>query len=252
MKLAIMQPYFFPYLGYFQLLHAADKFVFYDDVNFIKNGWINRNRLLLDGNAHYFTVPLSGASALVPIKDIRFDASSSRWRRKMLGTFHLAYKNAPYRNQGLGMVESVLSTRTDSIALLARRSVLAVMEYLGIQREIVETSQVYANSHLKGPSRVLDICRREAAHIYGNLPGGRALYDEREFLARGIELRFIDVQLPAYPQGQSSFVPGLSILDVVMRCSPAETRHMLSLGELTPSVRPFRERAELARDVRLS
>ena len=70
MKLAIMQPYLFPYLGYFQLIAAVDKFVFYDDVNFIKNGWINRNRLLISGKVNYITIPLSGASSFLKINQV--------------------------------------------------------------------------------------------------------------------------------------------------------------------------------------
>ena len=181
MRLAIMQPYLFPYLGYFQLLHAADKFVFYDDVHFIKNGWINRNRVLLAGSPHYFTVPLSGASPFVAIRDIRFETPGERWQRKMRATFEHAYKAAPHRDDGLRLLDTVLSSPTDSMAELARTSVRRVMEYLDLRRDIVDTSRVYGNDALKGQDRVIDICRRVAATTYVNLPGGRGLYDPHLF-----------------------------------------------------------------------
>jgi len=229
MKLAIMQPYLFPYLGYFQLIHAADKFVFYDDVNFIKNGWINRNRLLLGGSPHYFTVPLSGASPFAAIKDVRFETPGERWKRKMRATFEQAYKGAAHRDDGLRLLDTVLATPTESIADLARASVRVVLEHLGLRRDIVDTSQTYGNEALKGQDRILDICRRESATIYINLPGGRGLYDPTAFRSAGIDLRFIDVQLPPYAQGAGAFVPGLSILDAVMHCPPEEILS-LSLG----------------------
>jgi WbqC-like protein len=233
MKLAIMQPYLFPYLGYFHLIHAADKFVFYDDVNFIKNGWINRNRLLLAGSPHYFTVPLAGASPFAAIKDVKFETPGERWKRKMRATFEQAYKAAAHRDDGLRLLDTVLSSSTDSIADLARSSVRAVLEYLGLRRDVVDTAQGYKNDALKGQDRILDICRREAATTYVNLPGGRGLYDSGAFRSAGIDLRFIDSQFPPYSQGSGAFVPGLSILDAVMHCPPAEIRGMLEQYALT-------------------
>src|SRR5688572_18113469 len=111
MKLAIMQPYFFPYLGYFQLIYASDKFVFYDDVNYIKSGWINRNRLLLNGEAKYFTVPLSGASSYSKISRVGINQQNPKWRSNMIDTFRMAYRHAEYREVGIGMLDAVLSSK---------------------------------------------------------------------------------------------------------------------------------------------
>ena len=234
MKLAIMQPYLFPYLGYFQLVDAVDRFVFYDDVNFIKNGWINRNRLLLNGEPHYFTVPLAGASPFTPIKDIRCDTRDVRWKDKMLATFRQAYSKAPYRTQVMGLLEGVLGMPTDSIAVMARSSVMEVMDYLGIARNVIESSRIYGNGHLKGAARVIDICRREGAGTYVNAPGGRALYDAAQFEREQIQLRFLSGQLPEYRQGHAGFVPGLSILDVAMHCPPPAVRQMVAQYEVRP------------------
>lgn len=232
MKLAIMQPYFFPYLGYFQLIYAADKFVFYDDVNFIKNGWINRNRFQLGGKARYFTVPLSAASPFSEIKDTHFDNRDLRWKRKVLGSFRVAYKNAPYASVGLEMIERALSSETESIGTLARQSVMSIVQYLDLKCEMVRSSHIYANDHLKGQTRVLDICRRECANIYINSIGGRELYAEDVFRGAGIELLFLSGKLPAYYQGPWPFVPGLSILDVIMHCSRQMILDMLMQYEL--------------------
>jgi hypothetical protein len=235
MKLVVMQPYFFPYLGYFQLLHACDTFVFYDDVNYIKNGWINRNRLLLDGKPHYFTVPLAGASPFEPIDETRFEAAQPRWKRKMLETFRAAYRRAPNGDRTIALVEQALAADTDRIGELARRSVRSVLDLLGLRRDIRESSRAYGNGDLSGQERVLDICRRERASIYINAPGGRGLYEERAFRSAGIELRFLGSRLASYPQGEAAFVPGLSILDAIAWCDLERVAAMLADYELLPA-----------------
>jgi WbqC-like protein family len=227
MKLAVMQPYLFPYAGYFQLIHAVDKFVFYDDVTYIKNGWINRNRLLLQGEPHYFTVPLSNASSFVPIRDVRFDAAAP-WKRKLAATFEQAYASAPFRKEGMALLHDALDNAEGSIANAARGSVLAVLQYLGIARSIVETSQAYGNQDLKGEARIIDICRREGADVYVNAPGGRGLYDAANFRAAGVALKFLAPRLAPYDQGAGEFVPGLSVLDLIMRRDKDECRDMLA------------------------
>lgn len=215
MRLAIMQPYFFPYLGYFQLLARVDRFVFYDDVNFIKNGWINRNRLLLSGEVRYFTVPLAGASPFVSISQVGIQPAA-HWRRKMLESIRQSYAKAPCFEPVFQLVTGVLAGESAGIGELAKRSVTAVASYLGLPADFVWTSAAYANDTLAGSERVLDICGREGAHEYWNLPGGRELYDAASFAARGVELHFLEPHLPEYPQGGGGFQRGLSIVDVLM------------------------------------
>jgi len=227
MKLAIMQPYLFPYLGYFQLIHAADKFVFYDDVNYIKNGWINRNRFLLAGEVRYFTVPLAGASPFKPISATRIQPPTLPWRRKLLETMRVAYRGARCSREGLELLEASISIPTDSIADIARHSVTTVLDYLGLRREVIDSSSSYENASLHGQARVLDICRREAAKMYINPPGGRDLYDEAAFRAEGLDLRFLSSSFPTYEQSLQAFVPGLSILDIIMRCPGSSAREMV-------------------------
>ena len=214
-KLGIMQPYFFPYPGYFQLLHAIDTLVFYDDVNFIKNGWINRNRLLLDGGPAYFTVPLANASSFERIHQVRVSTDTG-WRRKLLEKMRHAYARAPQYAAVIRMVEGVVEGETASIGDLARQSVQAVAEYLSLPCQIVPTSRAYGNDRLKGEERVIDICVREQAATYINVPGGRMLYEPRHFARQRIRLGFINPQLAAYPQFSGAHIPALSIIDLLM------------------------------------
>jgi hypothetical protein len=221
MKLGIMQPYLFPYLGYLQLVAAVDTFVFYDDVQFIKNGWINRNRLALGGEVRYFTVPLAGAGSSLGIRDVRTQPAA-RWRDKLMESLRHGYARAPHYAAVRQLVGDVLATDTTRIATLAARSVTDTARYLGLDTRFVPSSIVYDNSALKGPARVLDICVRERADHYLNLPGGRALYDPRAFDAAGVTLGFIEPELWPYRQSGADFLPGLSIIDVLM-FNPADT-----------------------------
>jgi len=238
MKLAVMQPYLFPYLGYFQLLEAVDRFVVLDDVTFIKGGWINRNRILLDGEPHLFTVPLKKSSTNRLIRDIH--VSPEPWRPKLLRMLRAAYQKAPHRDPALELVESILEAAEGPISDLAFASVTGVCDYLGMEREFVRTTSVYGNDDLKGQERVLDICKREGAATYVNVLGGRELYGHAAFAAAGIELRFVETLPREYPQLGGPFQPGLSIIDVLMFNSPDAVRelmqsHRLTAGEIEPT-----------------
>lgn len=233
MKLAIMQPYLFPYLGYFQLIAAADKFVIYDDVAFIKQGWVNRNQVLLHGRSHLFSVPLQGASSSQRICETAVSpVEYPRWKDKFLKTLALAYAKAPHYESTRKLLTTVIDGAPGNIGELARRSIFAVCELLGLATRIEPTSRSYSNAHLRAQDRVLDICARERATLYINATGGRELYAHEAFAVRGVELRFLHSRLPAYPQFQHEFVPALSILDVLMFNSPDAVRAMLIEYEL--------------------
>jgi hypothetical protein len=228
MKLAIMQPYLFPYVGYFQLAAAVDKFVFYDDVNFIKNGWINRNRMLLGDQVRYLTVPLSGASPSLKINEVMVEPRE-RWLRKLLESIRHAYAKAPHYPQVSALIGRILAEPLAPVSLLASHTVMEICRYLEIDTEFVPSSTKYCNAQLKGIERVIDICAREQASAYVNLPGGRQLYDSAAFSARGIELAFIEPNLCPYAQFDDAFHPALSILDVLMFNSKNSVRDMLSV-----------------------
>jgi hypothetical protein len=230
MKLAIMQPYFFPYLGYFHLVNAVDKFVFYDDVNYIKNGWINRNRLLFSDNPKYFTIPLAGASPFLKIDQICVQQNGI-WQKKLSELMRYSYLKAPNFKVVHQLFSDVLFVDDIRISELAKLSVKAVSEYLGLATQFIESSSVYKNVQLKGAERVLDICIREKASEYYNLPGGRLLYDEELFNLNGVELHFILPKLVPYKQFLNTFQPCLSIIDVLMFNDKDAIREMLNVGE---------------------
>jgi hypothetical protein len=191
MKLAIMQPYFFPYIGYFQLIQACDKLVIFDDVNYIKKGWINRNQLLFNGGVHYFTIPLSGASQNKKISEITVMEDESKWRNNMIKTFQQAYSKAPFLNNVLPMLQRILFNSGSSVSDIARASILETLNYLDIQKTIIHSSSVYNNHNLKGENRILDICKTEGANTYLNLTGGKDLYKNDQFTEKGIQLKFV-------------------------------------------------------------
>jgi len=217
-KVAIMQPYVFPYIGYFQLLNAVDRFVVYDDVAFIKQGWINRNRMLINGAPCFFTIPVKGASSHRLIRDtiIDDDPQHEKWAERLLKSFDNAYRRAPEFASVFPMLESVLGDKPQRIADLALASVKAVTRFLDIKTALVESSSVYANAYLRGEERVLAICAAEGAREYINMHGGSALYSKGRFDAHEITLKFLQPRLVEYRQFNVAFVPWLSIVDVLM------------------------------------
>lgn len=234
MKLVIMQPYLFPYVGYFQLLAAADRFVVYDDVQFIKGGWINRNRILVNGQPWLFTVPLDQPSPNRLICDIELQASN-QWRHKLLQTIAQNYQRAPYFETVNELIVRIFSAEARTIADLVRVSLISIVEYLKLPVEFVPSSAVYNNAHLKAQERVLDICRLERADVYINAPGGRALYNAEAFERNGVALKFIEAHITPYKQSKKndSFVPGLSMVDVLMNNSVPEVQMLLNQYSLS-------------------
>jgi hypothetical protein len=230
-SLAIMQPYFFPYLGYWQLIHAVDRFIIYDDVNYIKGGWINRNRLLINGEPSYITVPLNQSSSNKRICDIALD-QSSLWRNKLVKMVEMTYRKSPYFNEVFPMVEKLIRYESNNLSsyLVYQLQTLAV--FMGIKSEIEITSGYYKNEQLSGQARVLDICKLEKTNIYINLQGGKTLYDEEEFERAGINLKFILMRQLAYKQRSVKFFPYLSIIDVLMEVGPVDIKYHLNAFDL--------------------
>lgn len=228
-----MQPYLFPYLGYFQLIQAADKFVVYDDIDFIKQGWINRNSILLNGAKYLFTIPVKNISSNAHINQTIISDRPINWEHKLLQTMVQAYKKAPCFQEVYPMIELVIKGSTGkTIASVATESIIAVMEYLSIKTELVKTSGVYNNNHFKNEERVMDICIKENASNYFNAIGGVGLYSKENFLANNIQLQFIKPRPVVYQQLQTSYVPGLSIIDVMMFNPAVEIVKFLNNYEL--------------------
>lgn len=233
MKLAIMQPYFMPYIGYFQLINLVDKFVFYDDVTFIKQGWINRNQILINDQAKLFSVPLSNASSHTLIKDVLIsDIRYEKWKKAFLSTIMFNYKKAKNYAVVEALIERILLTPPKTISDLAIKSVIEISNYLDLDTEFDVSSKNYGNTYLSGQDRVLDICQKEKADIYINPIGGMELYSRDIFSERKIKLMFISAHKTIYKQFSSDFTPFLSIIDVLMFNDKKQVLEMLNNFDL--------------------
>jgi hypothetical protein len=223
MRLAIMQPYIFPYIGYFQLINAADTFLIYDDVNFIKQGWINRNRILMNGAPMFFTLGLKGASSFKKICETEIGDN----QKKLLKTIDQAYKKAPFFDSVYPLVEDILSQNEKNLSRFVVYSILSIVRYLGIETPIEISSQKGFFPEIGSWERVLAICGAYQATEYINASGGKELYSKEIFAERGIDLHFLKTEKIAYRQFAPTFVPNLSIIDVLMHTPPGTVREFL-------------------------
>ena len=226
MRVGIMQPYFLPYIGYWQLLNAVDQYVLYDDVNYINRGWINRNRILLNGAPAYLTVPLHGASQNKKINEIEI-SSDEKSRAKNLRTVELAYKKAPFFEQVFPLYQEIIQNPEPNLAVYLEFSIRKVCRHLGIQTKLLSSSSLPKDNTLKGQDKILSICKLLAADDYYNAIGGQTLYDASVFAAQGIHLHFLQTDPIEYKQFDPAFSPNLSILDVMMFNSQDEIQTML-------------------------
>lgn len=235
-KVAIMQPYFFPYIGYFSLIKHTDQFILFDPVQFIRHGWIERNRVLKQNNDWlYIKVPLIKVSKDVLIKDVRID-NSQDWKPKILAQLQPYKKIAPYYNQVVGLVQEVFESEYEDITSLNKKGLEVICAYLNIDRKIEVFSQM--NLQIETPKApdewALNICKAlPAVSEYWNPPGGQSFFDKNKYEAAGIELRFLQPQLVAYDQKRQPFEAGLSIIDVLMFNSIEDIHKMLDTYELT-------------------
>lgn len=227
MKLGIMQPYFLPYIGYFQLINAVDKYVIYDDVNFIKGGWINRNQILLNDDAFMINIPMEGASSFKKINEINI----GKKKDKLLITIQQAYKKAPFYDEVIPLVNGIIQYNNDNLALFISNSIIKIAKYLQINTEIILSSEIKKNNALKAQEKVISICKIIGASEYYNAIGGRELYDRVVFADNNIELKFLKPKRIEYVQFKNEFIPWLSILDVMMFNSKEAIRDMLNKYE---------------------
>lgn len=228
-----MQPYIFPYIGYFQLISAVDRFIIYDDVNYIKQGWVNRNNILIQGEKNMFTIPLAKASQNIKINETLVNQELYKsWKAKFIKSLEHSYKKATYFNEVFALLTDFFVTNYATVASLTVESLKTVSEYLNIETEIVETSSGYNNDHLSAQERILDICLQEKATHYINPIGGLELYSKEDFKKNQIKLNFIKSNPIEYKQFKNEFVPWLSIIDVMMFNSPSEISEMLNQYEL--------------------
>ncbi|WP_223284803.1 WbqC family protein [Hymenobacter qilianensis] len=215
-----MQPYIFPYIGYFQLINAVDKFVIYDDVNYIKQGWINRNNILINGVKSMFTIPLEGAGSNKLIYELA-PKNLAYWNKNFIKTIEQNYKKAPFFSKAFDIVRTVFDSNYASISELNYCSIKSVVEYLDIKTQLIKTSRIYENKDLQSEKRVIDICLKERAEEYINAIGGTSLYSRDNFLERGLKLCFLKSDPIVYHQSNKFCIQDLSMIDVMMFNSPA-------------------------------
>lgn len=215
MRVGVMQPYFFPYIGYWQLINAVDKYVIFDDVNYINRGWINRNRILFNEKPRYFNVYLKGASQNKLINEIEVDNEEKQVNRN-LKIIEQAYKKAPFFQEVFPVIKSILCEKESNLARYNTVLLHKICRYLGIDTEIVFSSDLQKDNRLRGQEKILDICMQLNATDYYNPIGGKELYNREKFFQKGIELHFLCSDEIKYKQFNNSFYCNLSIIDVMM------------------------------------
>lgn len=233
MKIAIMQPYVFPYLGYFQLINAVDTFVFYDDVHFIKKGFINRNFILSNNGKLLFTIPCKKVSQNKLIKEVELNFDSKE-RRKFLSTIQHNYSKAPHFEIIFELLKSmILGSKSVYISELAIESIQLISNYLQIKTDFKKSSEYHAKSQgMEKTERLIHISKSENAKSYYNPIGGELLYSKSIFNTNCIDLYFLKSIPISYKQFNDDFVANLSIIDVLMFNSVEEIRLYLDGFEL--------------------
>jgi hypothetical protein len=214
MRVAIMQPYLLPYIGYFQLMSAVNQFVVYDNVKYTKQGWINRNRIVSNGQESFFTIPLKAERDSANI--VERSVADSFNPTKMLNKFRGAYQKAPFFDETFPLLEKILTHKSENLFDFLFHSLHTTAEYLLISHILVVSSVVPANHQLKGQDRVISICNALGATEYINPEGGVDLYSRAAFSKKGIELKFLKSRPLKYKQNCEPFLPQLSIVDVLM------------------------------------
>ena len=214
MRLAIMQPYFLPYTGYWQLIAAVDVFVVYDNIKYTKKSWINRNRFLVNGKEALFSLPLRKDSDFLDVNQ-RYLADSFD-REDLVRRFREAYRKAPEFYAFMPILEDLIRFSSNNLFDYILNSIYKICEFLGIKTQVIISSSVACDHSLKSSDRVQAICKALCADTYINPIGGTELYSKEDFKQNGVMLRFFRPKPFEYPQGTLDFLPWLSILDVLM------------------------------------
>lgn len=230
MKLGIMQPYFLPYIGYWQLINTVDVFVIYDNIQYTKKGWINRNRFLQNGHDELFSISLKNDSVFLNVGE-RF-LSLDYKRNKLIAMFQGAYSKAPKKNEILPFIGEIINCQEKNLFKYIYNSIVRICEYLEIKTKIVISSSVDIDHSLKAENKVLAICKALCAETYVNPIGGIELYSKDIFKEHGVKLQFIKSKPVEYKQFNNEFVPWLSILDVLMFNDKETVKHYLNEFEL--------------------
>ena len=227
MRVAIMQPYFLPYIGYWQLLNMVDKFVLYDNIKYTKKGWINRNNILLNNKSFLFSLPLKKDKDFLNVNERFLSDDSSINAIKVLRQIESSYKKAPFFHKAFPLVESIFKNENTNLFEYIFESIKSICHYLNIETDIVVSSSINIDHSLKSQEKVISISEKLGADTYVNPHGGIDLYEREAFKREGVDLNFIIPDLKEYQQYNETFISSLSIIDVIMFNSVDEVKNKL-------------------------
>jgi len=227
-----MQPYFFPYIGYWQLINAVDTFVIYDNIQFSKKGWFHRNNFLMNDKKTLFTIPIKKDSDNLDVVDRYLSDDSEKQITKTITQIKNNYRKAPYYNDVFPLIEAVFLNQEKNLFYYIFSSVEMICDYLDIDTKIVKSSTIDIDHTLKSQDKVIAINKSLNSTKYINPIGGRELYDIESFIKEAIELRFLESEVPEYRQFSDKFISHLSIIDIMMFNSKNEAKEMLKRYEL--------------------
>jgi hypothetical protein len=228
MTIGIMQPYLFPRLNYLQLISKVDLFVVYDNIQYTKKGWINRNKVLFGNSEAFLTVPVAAASDYLDIRDRRLAANWPEARRRIVNRLVASYRKAPRFEAAFPVIEKCLNFEERNLFLFLHFALVTVLAHLGIPTPVIVSSTLDVDHDLRAESRVIGICKCLEADAYLNTSGGMKLYSRERFLECGLELRFLHSRPVEYAQFGAPFIPGLSVVDLMMFNSVDRIREMLA------------------------
>ena len=220
------QPYFMPYIGYWQLINLVDVFIISDDYNYIEGGWVAKNRILEQGQSRYFNIEISHASSNKKINELYLSKEKFDKEKKLM-RLRNAYGRTPFFDEGYALMQRILNYDDLNLAAFLEHSIKEVCDYLDIKTQFVRSSTIPGNCNLEKEYRIFGQCDYTGADVYINAIGGRKLYDFEQFREHGIQLGFIQTQDIQYKQFWYEFVPNLSIIDVIMFNSKQEIKSFL-------------------------
>ncbi len=226
MKLAIMQPYFFPYIGYWQLIYAVDEFIILDDVNYINRGWINRNRIIRDNKEYYLINPIEQRSQNKYINELNF-VNNSKSIKNMERTIQYSYRKAPYLDSSMKVISNILLFENRNVAAFLENEINVICDYLGIATKITRASTCRSEQHAHGQDGIISLCKNKNAGQYFNPIGGSKIYDKNKFKMEGIELSFLTTDYMTLKGKFNYENMDLSIIDLMMHFPSYDLKEML-------------------------
>lgn len=226
MKGAIMQPYFFPYIGYFQLISAVDEFVIYDNIKYTKKGWINRNRILVNGSDALISIPLKKDSDSLDV--VQRELAADFDKTKLINQIKNAYIKSPQFKEVFPLIESIIRYEENNLFKYIFNSICKICDHIGINTKFIISSEIKIDHTLKAQDKVISLCKERGFDVYINPIGGAELYSGDSFNEHSIDLKFIQSNIQPYPQGKHEFISHLSMIDVLMHCDKESVLRQLS------------------------